>query len=83
MSTHSTSSLAQVAGRRWRILRAALPNSSQMGAQPPWVRSFDEFIWWVAGELSRDALNAYLGDLEIIAKKTCDLVLLRLARDYT
>jgi len=35
----------------------------------------------IAAELEQQALRTYLKDLELIAKQTCDLVLLRLARD--
>ena len=72
---------AELERRRWRILQAALP-VSRLPKIPASVRTFDQFIWWVAGELSGKALHAYLEGLEEMALLTCDLVLLRLARDY-
>ncbi len=74
----SNSVEARLDARRWRVLRAVLPYGTV--SQPAWVRSFDEFIWWVASESSQQGLRTYLKDLEEIAKQTCDLVLLRLAR---
>ena len=67
--------------RRWRILRAALPDRHVLSKRPLWVETPEEFLWWLAAELEQQALRTYLKDLELIAKQTCDLVLLRLARD--
>ncbi|HZT51727.1 MAG TPA: hypothetical protein VFA22_07335 [Stellaceae bacterium] len=72
----------QLRRRRWRVLRAALPPSRGLDPMPPWVKTPDQFIDWIAGRLSSAAIRGYFADLELIAKQTCDLELLRLARSY-
>ena len=72
----------QLRRRRWRVLRVALPSGRNLEAMPQWVRTPDQFIDWLTARLSPAAMQAYLGDLEFIAKQTCDLELLRLARSY-
>jgi hypothetical protein len=72
----------QLRRRRWRILEVVLPHGHGLGAQPPWVQSPDQFVYWIAASLSAQAIKDYLGDLEAVAKQTCDLELLRLARRY-
>ena len=72
----------QLRRRRWRVLRAALPPGRSLDPLPTWVKSPDQFIEWLTGRLSRAAMKAYFDDLELIAKQTCDLELLRLARNH-
>ncbi|HUZ75106.1 MAG TPA: hypothetical protein VMU87_19140 [Stellaceae bacterium] len=72
----------QLRRRRWRVLRAALPQGRNVEAVPQWVRTPDQFIDWLSARLSTAAMRVYLADLELIAKQTCDLELLRLARSY-
>ena len=72
----------QLRRRRWRVLRAALPPSRGLDAVPHWVKTPDQFIDWITGRLSAVAIKGYFADLELIAKQTCDLELLRLARSY-
>ena len=64
------------------MLRAALPPSRGLDAVPAWVKTPDQFIDWIAVRLSATAIKGYFADLELIAKQTCDLELLRLARSY-
>lgn len=68
--------------RRWRILRAILPVGHGLGPMPGRMDSPEQFIDWLGERLTAEALVAYFDDLEEIAKQTCDLELLRLARDY-
>lgn len=72
----------QIRRRRWRVLRAALPPGRGVDQLPAWVNSPDQFIDWLMGRLSVNAVRHYFDDLELIAKQTCDLELLRLARHY-
>ena len=72
----------QLRRRRWRILRVALPQGHGLEPLPTWVQTPEQFIGWVLGRLTPVALRHYFEDLEEIAKQTCDLELLRLARDY-
>jgi hypothetical protein len=66
--------------RRWRILRVALPHGHGLEPLPIWIRTPEQFIGWLLGRLSPQALKNYFEDVEEIAKQTCDLELLRLAR---
>jgi hypothetical protein len=66
--------------RRWRILRVALPHGHGIEPLPAWIRTPEQFLSWVLDRLSGQALRNYFEDLEEIAKQTCDLELLRLAR---
>lgn len=68
--------------RRWRILRAVLPQSPGLGPVPAWIATPEHFIGWLVSRLAPAALQDYVEDLEEIAKQTCDLELLRLARKY-
>lgn len=70
----------QLRQRRWRILRAVLPISHGLGPLPIWVKTPEQFTGWLIGRLNPAGLRAYFRDLEEIAKQTCDLELLRLAR---
>lgn len=70
----------QLRRRRWRILRVALPHGHGLEPLPAWIRTPEQFIGWLLGRLSPQALRNYFEDLEEIAKQTCDLELLRLAR---
>jgi hypothetical protein len=72
----------QLSRRRWRILQVVLPNGHSLGPLPPWVKSPNQFIYWISAALSLQGLQNYLCDLETVAKQTCDLELLRLARRY-
>ena len=72
----------QVRRRRWRVLRAALPPGRSLEAIPAWVKTPDQFVDWLSTRLSPSAMRGYFEDLEVIAKETCDLELLRLARSY-
>jgi hypothetical protein len=72
----------QLRRRRWRVLRAALPAGRGLEPLPVWVRTPDQFIDWLTSRLSAAAIRGYFADLELIAKQTCDLELLRLARSY-
>ena len=73
---------AQVRRRRWRVLRAALPPGRGLDQLPSWIKTPDEFIDWLMSRLSPFAVRGYFDDLELIAKQTCDLELLRFARHY-
>jgi hypothetical protein len=66
--------------RRWRILRVALPHGHGIEPLPAWIRTPEQVLSWVLDRLSGQALRNYFEDLEEIAKQTCDLELLRLAR---
>jgi hypothetical protein len=68
--------------RRWRILELVLPYGHGLGPMPAWVKSPDQFVYWISAALSLQNLQNYLCDLETVAKQTCDLELLRLARRY-
>ena len=72
----------RVRRRRWRVLRAALPPGPGLAQLPDWVKSPDQFIDWMTSVLSPRAFRAYLDDLELIARQTCDLELLRFARHH-
>jgi hypothetical protein len=73
---------SQLRRRRWRVLRAALPPGPGLDPVPGWVKSPDQFIEWLTHRLNPAAVRRYFSDLELIAKQTCDLELLRLARHY-
>lgn len=72
----------QVRRRRWRVLRAALPPGRGLDELPGWVKTPDQFIDWLMSRLSPAAVRSYFDDLELIAKQTCDLEMLRFARHY-
>jgi hypothetical protein len=72
----------QLRRRRWRVLRAALPQGRGVDQAPSWVKTPDQFIDWLAARLAPRALQGYFEDLELLAKQTCDLELLRFARLY-
>jgi hypothetical protein len=72
----------QLRRRRWRILRAVLPIGHGLDPLPTWVKTPEQFVGWLIGRLSPAGLRTYFEDLEEIAKQTCDLELLRLARRY-
>ena len=72
----------QLRRRRWRILRVALPQGLGLEPIPAWVSTPEQFIGWLIGRLTPQALRNYFEDLEEIAKQTCDLELLRFARKY-
>lgn len=72
----------QLRRRRWRILRVALPQGHGLEPVPARITTPEQFIGWLIGRLSAQSLLNYFEDLEEIAKQTCDLELLRLARKY-
>jgi hypothetical protein len=72
----------QLRRRRWRVLRAALPPGRGLDQFPATVTTPDQFMDWLMSRLSTTAVRHYFEDLELIAKQTCDLELLRLARHY-
>jgi hypothetical protein len=72
----------QLRRRRWRILRVALPRGQSLEPVPARIATPEQFIGWLIGRLSAQSLMNYFEDLEEIAKQTCDLELLRLARKY-
>ena len=72
----------QLRQRRWRILRSLLPATRSARALPAWVRTPEEFVRWVALTIDADDRAQYFDDLEVVALKSCDLELLRLARRY-
>ncbi len=47
---------------------------------PVWIKTPDQFIDWLTSRLSAAAIRGYFTDLELIAKQTCDLEMLRFAR---
>jgi len=72
----------QLRRRRWRILRVALPQGHGLDPVPARITTPEQFVGWLVSRLSAQALMNYFEDLEEIAKQTCDLELLRLARKY-
>ncbi len=71
----------QMARRRWRILQAATPRVEPAVPVPAWVKAPEDFVRWLASRLTVNQLNTYFGDLEAIARMSCDLELLRFARE--
>ena len=55
--------------------------SSGAQSRPGWVLEPD-LVGWLIGRLTPQGLRSYFQELELIAKQTCDLELLRLARRY-
>ena len=72
----------QLRRRRWRILWGALPSGHTLGSGPAWVKTPEQFIGWLIGQVTKQALRSYFEDIEEIAIQTCDLELLRLSRKY-
>jgi hypothetical protein len=72
----------RLAERRWRILRMIVPSGCKIDPLPLWLETPEQFVRWLTARLEPLANRAYFGDLERIAKQTCDLELLRLARRY-
>jgi hypothetical protein len=68
--------------RRWRILRAVLPRGHRVDPLPTWVRTPEQFAACLVERESFAVRAAYFADLEEVARQTCDLELLRLARKY-
>lgn len=73
---------AQLPRRRWRILHNAKPRMDPVGPMPNWIKTPEDFVRWLASRLSLNELYTYFRDLEVIAKMSCDLELLRFARRY-
>lgn len=67
--------------RRWCILRTVLLRRSG-DTLPEWINTPEQFIGWIVGRLAPKPLTNYFTEIEDIAKQTCDLELLRLARQY-
>jgi hypothetical protein len=72
----------RLAERRWRILRMLVPAGCEIDPLPLWLETPEQFVRWLSARLSRNAGRAYFLDLERVAKQTCDLELLRLARRH-
>ena len=68
--------------RRWRILHNAEPRIEPPSPTPNWIKTPEDFVCWLASRLSFNELYTYFRDLEVIAKMSCDLELLRFARRY-
>jgi hypothetical protein len=68
--------------RRWRVLRAALPPGRGLDQLPVWIKTPDQFLDWLMSRLSPASVRGYFEDLEVIAKQTCDLEMLRFARQH-
>jgi hypothetical protein len=68
--------------RRWRILREVIPSRTRSDPMPLWVSTPTDFLGWPLVKLSANELQDYFQELERLAKKYCDLELLRLARMY-
>ena len=67
---------------RWRILREVIPSRIRSETMPLWVSTPTDLIGWLLVKLTTDELQDYFQRLERLAKKHCDLELLRLARIY-
>jgi hypothetical protein len=78
----TTQSDAQLSGRRWRILQAVRPPATLLLTVPPWIHTPDQYIEWLALRLLPAQLLGYFRDLDAIARRSCDLELLRLARRH-
>lgn len=68
--------------RRWRILHNAQPLFEPAEAVPNWIRTPEQFVDWLSLRVGPGELRAYFHDLEVIARQSCDLELLRFARRY-
>ena len=67
--------------RRLRILLVTLPRSAELDP-PTWIRTPQQLVGWLMGQLTPHSLLEYFTDLEEVAVRAADLVLLRLARQY-
>ena len=52
----------QLRRRRWRILRVALPYGHGLDPLPAWVKTPEQFIGWLIGRLTPQALKNYFED---------------------
>lgn len=69
--------------RRWRSLQsAAQPHERSLDQVPAWVKTPEQFVGWLATRLTPADLRTYFRDLEVHAKRGCDLEMLRFARKY-
>lgn len=68
--------------RRWRIMQSVLPFDTVLDPLPAWVRTPDQFVGWLSCRINQPRLRAYFSEIQVIAKQTGDLELLRLARKY-
>lgn len=73
---------ADLSRRRWRILHGARPPSALLEPAPPWVHTPDQFVEWLSLSLAAPDLRRYFAEIEIIARRSCDLELLRFSRHY-
>jgi hypothetical protein len=73
---------AELSGRRWRILHGARPASALLEPAPPWVHNPEQFVEWLSLRLGPAELRRYFCELESIARRSCDLELLRFSRRY-
>lgn len=67
--------------RRLRILLVTLPRRAELDP-PAWIRTPQQLVGWLMGQLTPHSLLEYFTDLEEVAIQADDLVLLRLARQY-
>jgi hypothetical protein len=68
--------------RRWRILVNVQPLFEPSEPVPPWIRTPEQFVDWLALRLRPAELRTYFRELESIAREIYDLELLRFARRY-
>jgi hypothetical protein len=68
--------------RRWRILQTAQPLFEPAEALPQWIRTPEQFVDWLSLRVGPRELRAYFMDLEEIGRQSCDLELLRFARQF-
>ena len=68
--------------RRWRILINAQPPFYPAEPVPVWIKTPEQFVDWLSIRLTPSELRTYFVDLEVIARQSCDLELLRFARRY-
>jgi len=72
----------QIVRRRWRILQSAGPEAASFAPMPPWVHTPDQFVEWLFLRLAAGEMRQYFPDLALIARRSCDLELLRFARHH-
>ena len=68
--------------RRWRILQTTLPDIVPNEPVPLWIRTPEQFVDWLSVRVRPNDLRAYFLTLEEIARRSCDLELLRFVGSY-
>jgi hypothetical protein len=68
--------------RRWRILQTALPDIVPSEPVPLWIRTPEQFVDWLSVRVRPNDLRGYFLTLEDIARRSCDLELLRFVGTY-